>query len=1089
MLDSTNVGFVTPKAAKTTRSVKSMLRLTTIIREPGEKIGMTIHAGSKGVQVLALDPNGPSARTGTIHALDMIVEINGKPTYGLSPSDVTKWIKELGNKSFTVRTYRSSSLITPHTTPQSTNSHVTPVVHSTPHSSVGSRQGRRLVFSPDGKTSSYETYQHHSTSDNHSGIVMQPLNPTDMSSPPSSPLPYRRSCSPVIFGEDDDLDEFKQLEKSLVGSGSSRKLLSKSKSVTQPETDSHFAQIRHLAKTDYSQYSRVVLNQDQSPNSTPTGTNSKPTSPNRPRSFPHITSTFEQFRLDTDNDVSKWIQRYEPKAEARRCGPCQSDATEHSTNTTNTSLLVPPSPCRPRSGSISRRSSSIPISRSRSDSLTKAKALSLSAHQPANTSSDVGVGGADGTTTSFQLFKYKVLLTQLDAARARRADGMDDLESTRVEICTFIEKLFGQSSDEVTQLSAASSAADFLCDSPSTSFDQGICESSIPLPNHRGGTSKDLDLGTKHSADILCKAVLLQLSHVEKARTKSARAKDDLNLLRRKALITARGVRARVVRLWARGSGDNLGLSLSQGVCHTSRGVTISAISPESPASTCGSVFAGDVILKINHKCMLSCTKTEVNSMLSCPSGYLTIVLAPSAELDAAFALRWYAGDSANCCQHEIATNRWLYQQTPAISRKALEEIDRNNVLQLQQQHVGDTTPRHQLPAPETVSGSWDLKSQPSASHLNMDRATFFPPRDTATVTSDVEAQLNGTSTKSNSQQLESLLTKVPSQTKTDAMTKMLDTIGISTLPTSSTTSPHPSADGEAVQYPWQNSPTPIESMEQRRRDLLEMDISENDALMNEWMMLLRVRATVQNGQESEHASPSNEIQKPSMRSRFASLIGNFTAKSKAFAAKRIQSISETSEIDLTDDNTSSSSSVTITLDDDVLAPIKNVDYVNPSDDDLFSRTYNQPKGLRVDSFGNWEPPTIDDNVSDCDSAHNYSLDADSCTTTSDIADLAIEPVLSTTQLQEIEARARRRAIATRKVLLRQQQLQKAAKQAQETPIAGLQRKGSSGKKSKEVLAKDFSRRMAMMKTLKDSLNGNGVELVPDVQEQPALCV
>jgi len=241
--------------------------------------------------------------------------------------------------------------------------------------------------------------------------------------------------------------------------------------------------------------------------------------------------------------------------------------------------------------------------------------------------------------------------------------------------------------------------------------------------------------------------------------------------------------------------------------------------------------------------------------------------------------------------------------------------------------------------------------------------------------------------------------------------------------------------------------------------------------------MLLRVRATAQHIQNEFEPNATTNAQKPSLRSRFSSLIGNITAKAKAVAATKlttdITTISETAEVvhDSDDD-----------IDDDpILLSVKDVDYIDYTEDDhTFNRSYNQNKGLRLDANGNWEhPPIVDDSVPDSDSPLNYSLDVDSCTTSSDIADLAIEPVLTQTQLQEIEARARRRAIATRKVMLRQQQLQKAAKQTQEAQLpAGIRMKQEmAAKKNKEVLAKDFSHRMAMMKTLKDSINGADVDV------------
>jgi hypothetical protein len=50
----------------------------------------------------------------------------------------------------------------------------------------------------------------------------------------------------------------------------------------------------------------------------------------------------------------------------------------------------------------------------------------------------------------------------------------------------------------------------------------------------------------------------------------------------------------------------------------------------------------------------------------------------------------------------------------------------------------------------------------------------------------------------------------------------------------------------EAPQYSWQRGPCTRAKMERRRLELLQMHMSESDELMNEWMMLLRARATVE---------------------------------------------------------------------------------------------------------------------------------------------------------------------------------------------------------------------------------------------------
>ena len=74
----------------------------------------------------------------------------------------------------------------------------------------------------------------------------------------------------------------------------------------------------------------------------------------------------------------------------------------------------------------------------------------------------------------------------------------------------------------------------------------GLQASSIPLAiepsvSHPG-------FSKKRTADVLCKAVLLQQARVEATRVVALKAQRELQLQQTKAVVAARGVKARVVR-------------------------------------------------------------------------------------------------------------------------------------------------------------------------------------------------------------------------------------------------------------------------------------------------------------------------------------------------------------------------------------------------------------------------------------------------------------------------------------------------------------------------------------------------------------
>ena len=117
-------------------------------------------------------------------------------------------------------------------------------------------------------------------------------------------------------------------------------------------------------------------------------------------------------------------------------------------------------------------------------------------------------------------------------------------------------------------------------------------------------------------------------------------------------------------------------------------------------------------------------------------------------------------------------------------------------------------------------------------------------------------------------------------------MAKMLDAV-VSTAPApADADAPVGGQDG----YAWQQGPNAHERMERRRLELLELDIGSGSdtRLLNEWMMLLRVRATTEHVQKfhgeldsSSAGRTASGSKRTSLRSQFASLVSNVVEKAK----------------------------------------------------------------------------------------------------------------------------------------------------------------------------------------------------------------
>lgn len=85
----------------------SSIRSVRVVRERGVKLGFKINTSSRGIKIVGLTPGTPGALCEGIEVGDMIIEIDGKPTFGMAPSDVNMALKGAGD-IVSLRLFRST---------------------------------------------------------------------------------------------------------------------------------------------------------------------------------------------------------------------------------------------------------------------------------------------------------------------------------------------------------------------------------------------------------------------------------------------------------------------------------------------------------------------------------------------------------------------------------------------------------------------------------------------------------------------------------------------------------------------------------------------------------------------------------------------------------------------------------------------------------------------------------------------------------------------------------------------------------------------------------------------------------------------
>lgn len=194
-------------------------------------------------------------------------------------------------------------------------------------------------------------------------------------------------------------------------------------------------------------------------------------------------------------------------------------------------------------------------------------------------------------------------------------------------------------------------------------FETALADSSLDVAQPSSSTIR--------SADTRCGAVLTQLGHVEKIHASAMEAVDLLEQQCRKALIAARGVEVRAVRVDRDAAAA---MALRQGVCHTRVGAVIGIVTQAAVDAGCA---VGDVVVSIDGDCMLGESSTEVERRLrSGGSNSAHIVeLVKATDLACGLSLRTRTGGAWKSCAHIAEVNKWISSSCAALPQHRRKSV------------------------------------------------------------------------------------------------------------------------------------------------------------------------------------------------------------------------------------------------------------------------------------------------------------------------------------------------------------------------------------------------------------------------------
>eukprot|EP00035_Acanthoeca_spectabilis_P024672 m.454874 g.454874 ORF g.454874 m.454874 type:complete len:1283 (+) comp20758_c0_seq1:235-4083(+) len=588
----------------------------------------------------------------------------------------------------------------------------------------------------------------------------------------------------------------------------------RSTAVGDAGADSSFQRLRLLAKTDYNRFSALI---------NPTGSLSRPNSEqgslrSRGGIFRH------ELLQDGNSTISQWLCEHESTAMFQHCQRCSEK------------VIV----------TAAAASSPIPSARERRSSIPRGCLLNgVTPHDD-----DCDEKGSDA---SFHAFKYKVLLTQLEAARARRNDALTHVVTTRDRVQTKLQSAFGRQCPALDDLIAADDFASALSgNSDGEEITNPVPESGIPQARSMASRSMSTSSvrstcsvrSAAPSAEVMCRAVLGQLGQVEMVHTSATEAVAILEHHCEKAKIAASGVEIRSVQLTER---DCQSVHFRQGICHTRQGAVVMM-------SSTSRLHIGEAIVAVNGEYVLDEPASMVLEKLHSSDGVVTVDVTLESSLSCAFALRWFGDSDDRCCSHVSSANRWIKK----IAAKVADDRRDVVVAALGEHRVVYDPPESPIPPVEQSSQAespdprWSVPDETTKNFWGA--STWQNTQDDKDTTSEVGPVTRSPSPTESERVL-------PSRDLVDTVfAKSLyadfdpnETIGSVAKLSSLLEKPGADIDvsfsdesGVKHQYLWQRGPCSRAKMERRRIELLQMDMTESDELMNEWMMLLRARATVE---------------------------------------------------------------------------------------------------------------------------------------------------------------------------------------------------------------------------------------------------
>eukprot|EP00039_Didymoeca_costata_P009459 m.125365 g.125365 ORF g.125365 m.125365 type:complete len:1201 (+) comp14491_c0_seq3:295-3897(+) len=475
----------------------------------------------------------------------------------------------------------------------------------------------------------------------------------------------------------------------------------------------------------------------------------------------------------------------------------------------------------------------------------------------------------------FKMFKYQVLLTQLESSKKKRLEQMDHYNVAKDERDRLLSVLFGELPED-TGFKPVSQGNSL--EAPQVI----LRNSSIPQASTSNLPSSGNQVAT---GDVLCKAVMVQLGQVDTDRQNAWENCQRALCQRDLALVAYYGVELQFVRIINMPGDIGLKLSLDNTVGSALR---LDGFSSEERAAALSQLGlnAGNYMVQINGEFSMGLGVAEAQQLLRLrKNNVLTLTLMSEVDLKTAKSLRWNRFD--------LATNTWTLRNDDS-QNDSQNDFDDWLCDQLMKTPTNLSIATNR---PPLCNGNIDTAFPHGVSIDSMPRRG---PQEIYNSTSSLLSEKKG-------HPIERLLRRVVETTPEtleavldDAASKEPDTLW--RMLTQMSGSQQENVDEvisdlfsvlykSSQKYTWQQGPNISEKIEQRRSELLQLPLDRDQNLMDEWASLVSARSLLTDMRAfHEAAGKSTQMQQAKQKTheggwfsgnKISSWLSKFTPRKK----------------------------------------------------------------------------------------------------------------------------------------------------------------------------------------------------------------